>query len=698
MKHFYAFLLSVAWLLPTTLWAQSAGDVIVTEIMYDPSAVSDANGEFFELYNTTGATIDIDGWVISDLGTESHIINNSGALNIPAGGYLILGRNIDIGTNGGVSVDYEFGGFTLNNIDDEIILTAGVTEIDRVEYDETGTFPTGAGRSIEIYDLSVDNNDGTNWGPSISPLIGVDYHTAGQENSLSVARTAIVINEFLVNPDVITDANGEWIELLNNSTIPLDIEDWTLSDDGTNTHDISTSLVIEPGAFAVLGRNNDQSVNGGVGVDYQYGSFQLDNGGDEIVLQMPAPIPSSEEVDRVAYDGGTNFPSNAGRALELFDASANNAIGTNWEEGSMLLDNNNYGTPGAPNSTTRAAAGGIVINEIMKNPDVVSDTDGEWFELKGTFNTRINLNGWTIADDGSNSHTINTDLWLEVGAYLILGRNGDIVANGGVSVDYDYADNWALTNTTDEVRLLGRNDNEIDEVNYDGTFPNPAGASIELNSVLNDNNVAGNWAAATDPYSADNNGTPGAQNSTFVNLPVVLTSFFAELNLNDEVELSWETSQEINNDYFRIEKRQANGSFLPIAQVAGAGTVFEPVAYSFLDRQTILGANQYRLIQIDLDGQEEDLGMVEVFRRGDQFVLEVFPNPVVDELTLRYLAPEASLTGAIYSLQGQLVQEFFLPQAEAGEQKLDLSKLPSGIYLLKVKGLSGTEVHRLQLR
>ena len=43
-----------------------AGDVVINEIMQNPSAVSDANGEWFELYNNTNGSIDINGWTISD--------------------------------------------------------------------------------------------------------------------------------------------------------------------------------------------------------------------------------------------------------------------------------------------------------------------------------------------------------------------------------------------------------------------------------------------------------------------------------------------------------------------------------------------------------------------------------------------------------------------------------------------------------
>ena len=64
--------------------AASQGDVVINEIMQNPSAVADGAGEWFELYNATGAAIDIDGWTILDDDTDSHTIDNGGSLTIPS--------------------------------------------------------------------------------------------------------------------------------------------------------------------------------------------------------------------------------------------------------------------------------------------------------------------------------------------------------------------------------------------------------------------------------------------------------------------------------------------------------------------------------------------------------------------------------------------------------------------------------------
>ena len=41
-------------------------DFLINEIMQNLAAVSDSDGEWFEVHNTTGDAIDIDGWTILD--------------------------------------------------------------------------------------------------------------------------------------------------------------------------------------------------------------------------------------------------------------------------------------------------------------------------------------------------------------------------------------------------------------------------------------------------------------------------------------------------------------------------------------------------------------------------------------------------------------------------------------------------------
>ncbi len=172
----------------------AAGDVIVTEVMYDPNAVTDANGEWFEIYNPTATTLDLAGVVFSDLNTTPDSFTVSGRLLIAPGEHLVFGRNGTTATNGGVTVDYVYpGGFNLANTDDEIIVTAGTVEIDRVAWNETGTppWPVAVGASIQLNPLRYadDNNAPANWCLGTAAYGAGDLGTPGAMNSACVGTT-----------------------------------------------------------------------------------------------------------------------------------------------------------------------------------------------------------------------------------------------------------------------------------------------------------------------------------------------------------------------------------------------------------------------------------------------------------------------------------------------------------------------------
>ncbi|MCO5192140.1 MAG: C25 family cysteine peptidase [Anaerolineae bacterium] len=158
----------------------------------------------------------------------------------------------------------------------------------------------------------------------------------------------------------------------------------------------------------------------------------------------------------------------------------------------------------------------LVINEIIQDPTQVTDTNGEWFEIFNAGSTTVDLNGWTIKDDGSNSFTIGSTLTIAPGDYLVFCVNDDSNTNGGVTCDYDWgtSSTFTIANGDDEIVLVAPGGGEVDRVNYDGgpNFPDPTGASMCLTDSALDNNVGSNWRTSTAAYGDGDKGTPGAFN------------------------------------------------------------------------------------------------------------------------------------------------------------------------------------------
>ncbi len=159
---------------------------------------------------------------------------------------------------------------------------------------------------------------------------------------------------------------------------------------------------------------------------------------------------------------------------------------------------------------------GLVISEIMQNPNAVSDTYGEWFEITNIGDEVINLNGLLIHDAGDESHTINDNsgIYLQPNDFIVFGINNDISTNGGIHIDYLYSDIF-LSNSWDEIIISHPSGIVLDEVHYDNgmTFPDEAGYSMFLEDLQSDNNVGSSWAISTQEMASGDYGTPGTFNS-----------------------------------------------------------------------------------------------------------------------------------------------------------------------------------------
>jgi hypothetical protein len=126
--------------------AVTVSDLLISEVMANPTALSDARGEWFELYNPTTEAINLREITIGDDANDRHRIESD--LLILPGEYLTLARYLDPG----FIPDYVYDDFTLGNSDDEIVFSDGVSELLRLEY---GNDFAVAGHSRELAGLPM---------------------------------------------------------------------------------------------------------------------------------------------------------------------------------------------------------------------------------------------------------------------------------------------------------------------------------------------------------------------------------------------------------------------------------------------------------------------------------------------------------------------------------------------------------------
>lgn len=162
---------------------------VITEFMKDPSAVSDTSGEWIEVHNPLPWRLNLEGWSIGNDAGPEHVIANGGAgVFVLPGQYLVLGRNGDPATNGGVLVDYVYTTTSLGNGADEIVLRKRNGQVaDRVAYDDGVLWPDQAGQSISLTPTAMDpalNDDPASWCHAVSSIAGTgsDLGTPGAPN------------------------------------------------------------------------------------------------------------------------------------------------------------------------------------------------------------------------------------------------------------------------------------------------------------------------------------------------------------------------------------------------------------------------------------------------------------------------------------------------------------------------------------
>nr|HPH85470.1 T9SS type A sorting domain-containing protein [Ferruginibacter sp.] len=165
-------------------------------------------------------------------------------------------------------------------------------------------------------------------------------------------------------------------------------------------------------------------------------------------------------------------------------------------------------------------------------------------------------------------------------------------------------------------------------------------------------------------------------------VPVILLSFTATLQNNRTVLLNWQTTAEINNHYFDVERSVDGISFNVIGSVNGNGTTSLPHNYSLNDLHPINGFNYYRLRQVDLDGHFT-YSNVEVVELKNSQTITAWYNNQNHSIQLLFNNNHNNLDIKLYASNGQLIKSA-IPANNINSYTLNLPNLSTGVYLLQV--------------
>jgi len=322
------------------------------------------------------------------------------------------------------------------------------------------------------------------------------------------------------------------VELFNAGTAATDVSTWQLCNRNAasgapfyaaiNTLAVTGSTMMMPGDYITIVWSKIEGPTGELGLYINGSGFaNAANIHDYMQFNAGGNIRASVAVTAGVWDNAANFVTvddQVGCATTIANAAdPASSNSTTWCDAQMS-------TLGMANSACVSnivcpAVGDLVISEIMQNPSAVPDGDGEYFEVYNASANPIDMMGFVIRDNGSNMFTVATSVTIAPGAYAVFANNdGTVNSNGGIpTVDYAYPSGFALGNGSDQV-IIECNGTIIDIVDYDNgtTFPDPAGASMQLDPILLDavnNDIGSNWCESTSAFGSGDLGTPGSANS-----------------------------------------------------------------------------------------------------------------------------------------------------------------------------------------
>jgi len=190
-------------------------------------------------------------------------------------------------------------------------------------------------------------------------------------------------------------------------------------------------------------------------------------------------------------------------------------------------------------------------------------------------------------------------------------------------------------------------------------------------------------------------------------LPVELTSFEG-YKTEDGVVLKWETSTEVNNYGFDVERRSSSlTGWDKIGFVQGHGTTNSPKNYEFTDSELSNSESvDYRLKQIDNDGtfvysKTITVDLTTITSVDDnivyQFSLEQnYPNPFNPSTTIKFtipsvvdakFAPTTTTKLVVYDILGREVATLVNQKLHPGNHQVefDANYLSSGMYFYRIE-------------
>ena len=541
----------------------SPGALVLTEVFADVKATgmgleggtgSDAGKEWFEIYNASTAPIDLAGITITHSRPDgskpnTHVV---GAALIAPGQYFTLGNATQALLP--AYLDYGYGtdlGELFNTEGGRLALACGDRELDRASYEAVALGHARELTSAQPPEYLL-NDDPASWcEATASEFAPGNFGTPGAASDcqplvvgrcneggtmrpvIAPAPGDLVITEVMPSPGKASDTTGEWFEAKALRDVDLNGLGLDRAGDAARPDVIRATDCVHAraGSSLVFARSTDAALDGGLPAAAVRATFQFSLiAGSATAPGDVAIVAGDTVIDAVRWTRST-----PGRSLQLdpalVDAASNDAE-SNFCDATTAYGLGDLGTPGADNTGCATlpirglcddggaprpivgpTPGHLVISEIMADPAVITDQNGEWFEVTNTGDEAFDLNELAVgrADDAGTRVQSARCVPVKPHGGALFARSA-VPAVNGMLPRVDVTFNFSLVQTSGSIQVADRT-TVLDVVRWTAS---KSGVSRQLDPAhltITDNDLAASFCDGTGSYgSPDNRGTPGAAN------------------------------------------------------------------------------------------------------------------------------------------------------------------------------------------
>lgn len=177
---------------------------------------------------------------------------------------------------------------------------------------------------------------------------------------------------------------------------------------------------------------------------------------------------------------------------------------------------------------------------------------------------------------------------------------------------------------------------------------------------------------------------------SFIPLPITLLSFNAKPN-GENVDVTWVTASEENNDFFTIERSSNGEDFSPIGIVDGAGNSNTTLSYLYVDQAPLPGLSYYRLKQTDYNGAYEYSSPVAVMFNGkNQAIVNAYVNTEGNIEGVLSLSAAQNVALTLTDVQGKVIAENTVVMQKGINRSIVAGQsLAAGVYILRAETQQG---------